>query len=394
MRIALDYRPALKPNSRRRGIGRFTRELTQALLECADRPPLLLYTLPGSESNVPRHPAVTWRAVPYLRRPSRLNWILEAFCLPRRIRADGIDLLHSLDPVAAPHRPQERVLWTVHDLIPYIFAEETRRNVPWDFRVALRWAWRGLRRAAHVVAISEATRRDLVRWAGLPEERIYVVPPGSAIPPPGGSVMENRRRAAAELGLPDRFLLYVGGTDFRKNLGFLMEGFARVCAEGYEGELVLVGETFVTRLPEVVRLRRQAEALGVAARVHWLDWIPDDRLAVLYRAADALVFPSLYEGFGLPVLEAMRCGGVVLAARTSAVPEVGGDVAYYFDPGDVESFAATFAAFRAAPEERGRRRELGRRRAAAFTWERSAARLLEIYREICGAPKAQREGAR
>lgn len=387
MRIALDYRPALKPNSRFRGIGRFTRELTDALLQRPDLPSFLLYTLPGGEPAARDNPHVACRAVFYLRRPSRLNWLIEAVCLPRRMVADGVDLFHSLDPISAPHRPRSRVLWTVHDLIPYLFVEETRRTVPWDFRLALRWAWRGLRRATHAVAISEATKRDLVRLVGLPAERISVVYPGSALPPPAGSVAENRRRAA-ELGLPPHFLLYVGGTDFRKNLGFLLEGFARVSRRGYGGHLVLVGETFQSRLPEVERLRRQAEQLEIAGRIHWLGWTCDETLAVLYRAADALVFPSLYEGFGLPVLEAMRCGGVVLAARSSAVPEVAGDVAYYFDPTDVESFTAAFAEFVESPAEAERRREAGRRRAASFTWERAAERYLEIYRGIVGSPRS------
>jgi glycosyltransferase involved in cell wall biosynthesis len=381
MRIGLDYRPALKPNSRRRGIGRYVRELTDALLRRGDPKDFLLYVF-DTRDDEPLPKGVAVRRSPYLRKPSRLNWVLEAAWFPCELYRNEVTLLHSFEPVSAPHWPMGRVLPTVHDLIPYLFPEEVRRHVPWDFRLAQRWAWRGMRRAVHLVAISQCTKDDLVSVAGIPPDRITVVYPGCNFSPPTAGREELRDWASERLGLAEGFLLYVGGTDFRKNVGFLLEGFARLRRDGYRGALVLVGETFMLDIPETRELRRRAEGLGIAGAIRRLGWVDEETLARLYASADAFVFPSRYEGFGLPVVEAMRCGATILAARTSSIPEVAGEAAYYFDPADLDGFVAAFAHVRGAPAEAEHRRLVGLRRAAGFTWDRAADRILEIYRTL------------
>lgn len=381
MRIGLDYRPALKPNSRRRGIGRYVRELTDALLRRGDPRDFLLYVFDTRDDTVlPGGVAV--RRSPYLRKPSRLNWVLEATWFPWELHRNEVTLLHSFEPVSAPHWPAKRVLVTVHDLIPYLFPEEVRRHVPWDFRLAQRWAWRGMHRAVRLVAISQCTKDDLVSIAGIPPNRITVVYPGCNLSPPTGGREELRDWAARELGLAEGFLLYVGGTDFRKNVAFLLEGFACLRREGYRGALVLVGETFTLDIPETRKLRRLAVDLDIAGVIRRPGWVGEETLTRLYASADAFVFPSRYEGFGLPVLEAMRCGAPILAARTSSIPEVAEEAAYYFDPADLDSFVAAFARMRGSPAEAEHRRLVGVRRAAEFTWDRAADRILEIYRML------------
>jgi glycosyltransferase involved in cell wall biosynthesis len=382
MNIGLDYRPALRPNSRRRGVGRYTHQLTRALLELHTEHPFVLYGL----RDAPIDLAGPFRTQPvfHLRKPTRLNWLTDSLILPRRIRSDGLDVFHATDPLVAPTCRECRVVVSIHDLIPYIFWKETCARVPADFRFALKRAWRRWRNADLVVTHSEHSKQDICRMLSMPESKVHVVPPGCTLEP----AHSGKERAAAvrtKYGICGDFLLYVGGTDYRKNLSRMLEAFRGIRRQGYAGQLVMVGETFMWNIPEVLELKHRAEELAISESVRYLGFVPDEELSILYATCDFFFFPSLYEGFGLPVLEAMQCGAPLLISRSSSIPEVAGEAAFYFDPEQVETMIEAFNQAIRNPDLVDRKRKEALSLARQFTWKSAAERMMALY-------EASREG--
>lgn len=263
---------------------------------------------------------------------------------------------------------------TIHDLIPLEHPEWFNPR----FSGWYRWLMPRLaRRLAHVVAVSEFTSRRIQEVLGLPASRITVVPNG---------VDETYRpRAAAEiatvrerLGLDEgAYLLYVGSLEPRKNLAGLMRAW-RIALRGLPEDVRLVVAGATGR----GAVFSNAQIGEVPPRVHFTGYVAEGDLPALYSGATAVVYPSLYEGFGLPVLEAMASGAPVITSSTTSLPEVGGSAACYVDPADPSSIAAAIAKVVADRALRERMRAGGLERAALFSWNRCAAetwRVLEAY---------------
>lgn len=380
LRVGFDYRPAQMKNSRNRGIGRYTANLFCALAAHRDEAlvRLMPYGLPNA-APPPEGAGLEWRKAPFLKKPSRLNWLLDRWVLPRRIRADRIDLFHAQDPVSIPISKGCRSWATVHDAIPFIFWKETVRRTPWDFRLALTLAGKRLRRVERIITISECSKRDLCARLGIEQNRISVVYGGcdphiKPIDPKAARVVLQSR-----YHLESPFLFYVGGADFRKNLSRLAVAFASLIRLGYKGKLVLAGETFLWDFPEVRELKRSIDSEGISRHILMPGFVPDTDLAAFYAACDLFVFPSQYEGFGLPVLEAMTCGAAIAAGKVSAIPEVAGDAAFYFDPNSTDSMVEAIWEALSHPEEVERKRAAGLERAKSFGWDRAAQQILDLY---------------
>lgn len=286
----------------------------------------------------------------------------------RLLRRGELELLHPTyyDPWFLPELGGRPFVLTVHDMVHELFpglfapADPTRER-----KRAL------VERAAGIIAISESTRRDLVRLLGVPEERIRVIPHAApALPPPA----ETRPP-----GLPDRYLLFVGQRAGYKNFLSLLAAVAPLLKEGAGPSLVCAGWKPFSRGE-----REAIAGAGVTGRVLHRPAPDDAELATLYRHAAAFVYPSRYEGFGIPVLEAFSCGCPAVLARASSLPEVGGDAAAYFDPDDPASMRAEIARLL---EDAALRRELverGRRRVGEFSWGRTADETLAFYRAVAG----------
>ncbi len=307
------------------------------------------------------------------RRPlRRILW--EQAALPLLARQLQLDLLHGAVNVSPALAPCPTVV-TVHDLsfmrYPQAFPPVQRAYLRSQVR-------RSLRAARRVIAVSEATKRDVVALFGVPASLIDVVYNGvdaSFRPAPAAEVEAFRRR----LGLPPRFILHLGTLEPRKNLPRLVRAFARVQA-GDSGQpavkLVLAGGAGWDYDAIYAEVARQ----GLEQEVLFPGYIADEELAWWYRAAAVFVYPSLLEGFGLPVLEAMACGAPVVTSNVSSLPEVAGDAALLVDPTSVDALAEALLRLlddAALAEEMAAR---GPAQAAHFPWSRTAAETAAVYR--------------
>ena len=316
-------------------------------------------------------PAVT---VP-VRARRRAQWVLgEQAMLPRLAGRERVELMHSLASTAPALGHFRRVV-TVHDLIYARFPEAHAGIRDLGMRVLVPLA---VRRSDRVIVDSHSTQRDLIELLGAPERRIDVIPLGL------GSVRRERPGDAHELrqrlALGERrVVLSLSAKRPHKNLAKLIGALARIPTER-RPLLVLPG--YATEHERA--LRAQAGSLGVDRDVHFVGWLPGPDVEALWGLADAFVYPSLYEGFGLPVLEAMARGVPVACSNASSLPEVAGDAALLFDPEDEAAIATALERLLGEPAQAQRLRRLGLERARLFTWERTAQATLASYERAMG----------
>jgi alpha-1,3-rhamnosyl/mannosyltransferase len=381
MRVGFDGRCLIGPGG---GIGRYARALLEAVTRLAPEHTLHLLFL-GRDG---ARPAFEGRAVSWGGRTglgARLLAIgLEAGLVPGAAVEDylgPVEVFHAPNYILLPQRAGGRVV-TVHDLTVLRFP----RWHPWlrvqRFRLGLR---RSVARADRILVDSEATRADCIRLLRVPEGKLRVVPLAPTLAPPADAA-----EAAAVLarhGLErDGYLLFVGTLEPRKNLVRLIDAHARAAGgPGKVAPLLLVGR----RGWGDRAILRRLEAPDVAGRVRWLGSLPDGQVAALLGGARLFLYPSLSEGFGLPVLEAMAAGAPVVASRASALPEVAGDAALLVDPEDVEAIAAAIRRGLDDPALRAELRARGLARAAGFSWAETARRTLAVYREATAIASAR-----
>lgn len=362
MRIAIDARLT---GYIRGGTSRYTVQLVHALaaLETGDEL-ILLESRRGTVDLM--WPATARR----LRLATPPHHRFEQIALPLELLRLPADLLHSPDFIP-PFRRRYRSVITIHDLAflryPHLLTPESARYYG--------QVGRAVESADQIIAVSEATRRDLLELLPADPDRVTVV--HEAASPdcrPLDPVEVERWRS--ELGLPREFVLFVGTLEPRKNLPTLLKAFSRV-GKDCRVPLVVVGgrgwlceEVFATR-----------DALGLNQEVLFAGTVPGKQLVYYYNCATCLVLPSLYEGFGLPVLEAMACGTPVIVSNLSSLPEIAGDAAITVDPTDVDGLAGALAVLLSDEELRARLRRLGIKRAGSFSWERAARETMEVYRK-------------
>jgi glycosyltransferase involved in cell wall biosynthesis len=359
------------------GAGRYVRELMPALLQVDPNLRLVAFVSRGFPCDLLEQPwadSVEWVRVP-VEVGGRRQLLAQFTAIPALAAAKRLDVVHSPANVGPLVMPGVAGVVTLHDLIWLHHGElwGSARAVDTTKRLSLYSA----RRARRVIAISEAAGEDFVTTLGLDRARVDVVPHGVRAYDGPEPPAEQEVRGRLELG--DRpIVLCVAQKRRYKN----QEALVRALADLPPGAatLALVGPG----TPHEPELRRLADELGVAASVRFLDWVSEPDLEALYRAAACFVLPSLIEGFGLPVLEAMVRGVPVACSNRWSLPEVAGDAALLFDP---EDQAAVTAAVRRLLEEPSVARKLaekGRERARSFTWERTAEATLRSYRAAAG----------
>jgi len=372
MRIAFDA-TAIPAN--RAGAGTYIYSLVQALAHVDADNEYHVFAKPEyADEFGPLGPNFRLVRVPLASTPRRLLW--EQAALPRALKALGADLLHS------PHYTTPRlapcpVVATFHDmtylLTPELHPRFHRRFFPPMMRASAR-------RAARILNISESTRRDMLRLlpitAGKATTTLLAAGPVFRVAP-AGEVAE----ACARFGLtPGRFLLYVGVLEPRKNVPLLLQAYARIAARFPDSPLVIAGKKGWM----YEEIFAQVSALGLSNRVVFTGYVAEEDLPRLYGGARAFVYPSRYEGFGLPVLEAMQCGCPVVTSDVSSMPEVAGDAALLIDPDDAGGLADALARVLtddALVADLSRR---GIARAAGFSWERCARETRAVYEAVGG----------
>ena len=307
----------------------------------------------------------------------RVQWVLgEQTLLPLMAARAKVDLVHSLASTAPLWGPFRRVV-TVHDLIYARFPEAHAGLREKGMRVLVPAA---ARRSHRVITDSLSTRADLIDLLGLPAERIDVVPLGLGAvrraEPLGEADVRERLRLSAR-----RVVLSLSAKRPHKNLLALIGALARIPA-AERPVLVLAG--YPTE--HEARLRERAQTLGVDDDVRFPGWLSDAEVEGLWAIAEAFVFPSLYEGFGLPVLEAMARGVPVACSNASSLPEVAGDAALLFDANDEAAIADALRGLLADPALAERLRAAGRERVREFTWERTARATIDSYLRALAEP--------
>jgi glycosyltransferase involved in cell wall biosynthesis len=343
----------------------YARRLIPALLEADSSLELVLLassrTIPSLEAE-PWSGSVELVGLPFDARSRVRRVLAEQTLLSREVASRNVELLHNLF-TTAPAILRVPQVTTIHDVI-YKRFPETHGGVLSKGLAGLVWV--SARRSQRVIAPSEAAKTDIVRFLGVPLERVDVTYEGPGLPQDRTLTEVDVRR---ELELGDRpIVLTVSAKRPHKNLERLFQAFAAV-----DGDAVLVVPGYETSF--------EAELRGKAGdSVRFTGWLDDAVLDGLYRAATCLVFPSLAEGFGLPVLDALARGTPVATSNATSLPEVAGDAALYFEPEDMEAIAASIARLLADESLRARLSEAGPLQAAKFSWARTAEASLESYR--------------
>ena len=362
----------------RSGTGRYASQLLPALAEFDTRNTyvaLLRRDSPlrerlASMPNVELHPVSADDA---LRRV-----LFERTRLGAWIEARRIDLFHG-PAFVTPARCSVPCVVTIHDLVFHLFPE----SVSWSRRFYYRRAIsRSIHRAARILCDSANTARDLREHFAVEPERIVEAPLGVERRFFDAPSAAENRRVRDTYALPERFLLTVGTIEPRKNLPVLLRAYARLRARRSDTPgLVVVGrQGWGMRDP-----RRMARDLGIEPETHFPGFVADADLPALYHLADVFVCVSLYEGFGLPVLEAMAAGTPVVAADNSSFPQVAGEAAWRVDARDSDRIAQALEHVLANPEDARHRAEDARRRAETFTWRATAEKTLDAYEAAVSA---------
>lgn len=366
MRIAVDARLVSYAVG---GISQYTVRLIQALAGLHTGDKILVLESQKAGSDAPWPGGV--RRVKMITPPHNR---FEQITLPMELLRIPADLLHSPDFIP-PFRHRSPSVITIHDLafmrFPHLLTADSARYYG--------QVDKAVKRADQIIAVSHSTMQDIVKLLHVGPEKISVVY-SAAAPECRPLTDEEKRERKRQLGLPDRFILFVGTLEPRKNLPTLLEALPRVWQE-HRVPLVVVGgkgwlyeRVFMT----LDRLRLTEE------QVHLVGTVPSQQLADYYGCATCLVMPSLYEGFGLPALEAMACGTPVIVSNVSSLPEIVGDSGLQVDPEDVEGLAETLVRLLADEELRLKLGQMGLQRAACFSWERTARETLSVYQRAVG----------
>ncbi len=376
LRIGIDYTAAVQ---QRAGIGRYTRNLVRALAAIDRENEYVLFAAVGRGRPVDEDWPSNFRvrSVPLSDRTMAILWHRLRVPLPIEAFIGPVDLFYSPDFVLPPTRA--RTVLTVHDLSFVRMPECADPNLRAYLNKAVP---RSVHRADLVLADSQNTKRDLVELLGVNPQQIEVIYPGVEErfrPIEDQALLENVRR---RYDLPARFILGLGTLEPRKNFPRLIEAFASLQVGKFASlHLVIAGRP--GWLYEGIFAA--VERLGLEGKVAFPGFIADEDLPALYNLAELFVFPSLYEGFGLPPLEAMACGVPVVASNSSSLPEVVGEAALTVDPMDVKGLAEAMGRLLDDGALRKRMIERGLERARTFTWEGAARKLVSVYNGLAFA---------
>lgn len=358
------------------GAGNYIVELLRALHRLDLPLDFRVFCTPSGRQQIglPEKTGFRYITVPALHPTLRLLW--EQTRLPRLAKQHRLDLLHS-PHYTRPLRLPCRSVVTLHDMTFFLFPElhtlPKRFFFPWMIR-------RSASSADALLAISESTRQDAIRLLGIDPGRIHTTLLAALPEHQPVSDPERRRAVRQRYNLPEQFILNVGVLEPRKNLPVLFQAFARLRSRFPEYRLVIAGKPGWM----VEQIKSQLAALQLGDSVHFTGYVQAQDLPVVYNLAALSVYPSLYEGFGLPVLESLACGTPVITTNVSSMPEIAGEAGMLVPPGDIAALENALEKLLNNPDERERRSRLGLEQARQFTWERTAQATYQVYRQVLG----------
>ena len=367
MRIAIDVRKLHDY-----GIGTYVRNLLTQLGRLDHETEYLLLCRPYDRGLLDKL-GENFRAVPQTAEPYSLS---EQLRIPLQLQREQVSLFHA-PHYTLPALTPCRSIVTIHDCIHLRFPQYLPSRLAYGYARAALWC--ATHRSDCVLTVSEASKRDILSFFDVPASKVVVIP--NAIDdrfwklPPEDNTVKIRERY--QLQAP--FLLYAGNIKPHKNLERLLDAFYRVRQRGHNDLTLLIIGDEITRY---AKLRRAVHRYQLHRYVRFLGFVPDDTLQILYRLARAFVFPSLYEGFGLPPLEAMASGTPVITSNVSALPEVTGTAAVLVDPRDRDGIADGICRVLEDDVLRAELVKKGLARAREFSWDRSIRQIWKIYREV------------
>ena len=372
MKIAVEARPIQWSHGT--GIGNYTYYLIQKLSEL-DRENTYTFLWPDDQpiSALPFHREFTYYTLPK-------DDVREETEIPLWLEAEKADLFHL--PQNGFRTPKlagkTKIIVTIHDLIPYFVPEMVRTSFLKRFTDEMPFI---VERADHITTVSETSKQDIIRVFGVRPEKITVIPSA-----PGPSMREYPKTLVHEqvlekFNLSKPYILYVGGLNPRKNVAELIYAYSKIRRElPEERKLVIPGAPG----KHLTRLQLLAEALNIEEDVVFPGFISVDDLPWLYNGAALFVYPSLYEGFGLPPIEAMACGVPVIVSNVSSLPEIVGEAALTVNPYDTLALAEAMFSVLTRPELAEDLRKKGHLHCQRYTWQRNALQMLEVYRKVVG----------
>jgi glycosyltransferase involved in cell wall biosynthesis len=374
-RIAIDYTPAYEQGG---GIGRYVRELTSALARTDTNNQYRLFVSGATSAQLPPAPSqnFTWRPTQISPKWFARVWHRLRLPLPVEAFTGNIDLYHATDFVLPPTRPNTKTLLTVHDLsfvrVPDTAAPSLRaylnQVVP-----------RSVAKAHHILADSQATKDDLIDLYNTPADKITVLLSGvdPQFMPIDAPQIQATVREKYKLA-NHKYLLSVGTVQPRKNYSRIIRALATLRNQGHDVHYAIAGGQGWLE----DEMYQTIEETGLADYVHLLGFVDDEDLPTLYSAAECLVITSLYEGFGLPILEAMACGTPVVTSNLSSLPEVAGDASILVDPMDTPAIHNAINTILTDSTQRDQLVHAGFRQVQDFTWDKSAQHLKAIYESL------------
>lgn len=361
----------------RAGLGRYSESLAAALIQAEPERFAFFYNQGKDGRYPPTLPThIPQRTVQYGYKPWRTAVLAGQWAhLGFNRLVPNARLFHSTEHLLMPLHGIPTVL-TVHDLIYKLFPAHHKKLNYWYLNLAMPLY---CRRASAIIAISQATKRDIVAHYGVDPAKIHVVyeAPSSLFQPIPPTRVAHIKQTYQ---LPERFLVHLSTIEPRKNLSRLLDALQNLRQTLPNLSLILVGGKGWLYDEFFAKIERE----GLQTAVHTLGYVPDDDLPAILAAADLAVQPSLYEGFGLPILEHMACGQVVAASNTSSHPEVGGEAAAYFDPENVAEMTAVIHRLLTNKDEYHHRQQLGFAQAARFSWAHTAQETIAIYDQLLG----------
>ncbi|MBI2222066.1 MAG: glycosyltransferase family 4 protein [Acidobacteria bacterium] len=368
MRIAIDARKLHDY-----GIGTYVRNILKQLA-LQDRTNEYVLICRPDHCAMARDLGPNFTAVPDASRPYS---VAEQFSVPLDLRRHKVDLLHEPHYVLPPFVPCRAVV-TIHDCIHLRFPQYLpHRKLAHAY--ARMFLWTATHQAERIITVSETSKRDILQYFRIPPDKIEVIYNGIDDRFWTRPTDDEMERVRERYQLTGQFLLYAGNIKPHKNLERLIEAFHQLRREGFDDlKLLIIGD----EISKYATLRRTVHRYKLHQHVRFFGFVPDHTLAALYRLAAVFVFPSLYEGFGLPPLEAMASGTPVVTSNVSSMPEVTGDAALLIDPYDAEAIAAGIKTVLTDDSLRVGLRERGFKRAREFSWSRSAERVRAIYDEV------------